>query len=149
MAIMTLPVSSEWIIESTRRYIAESSQLYPDTATFIERVNGLPLYVDIGGGVALSPDGELIVFIWDEPQSIQPVSDPHLRFVALVAGSERYPELASLSPQRTLNDRDCPVCNGKGRLLDLEAHGIDTKHVRCYCGGLGWLPADVPDPPGS
>ena len=146
---MNLPVSSEWIVESTRRYIAEHSLMYAGVAAFIERLNGLPLYADMGGGVAIRADGELIGFVWDEPQSIQPETDPHLIFLALVTGSERYPELASLFPKRTSNDRDCPSCGGTGRLLDLEAHGIDTKHIRCYCGGTGWLPANVPDPPGS
>jgi len=76
--------------------------------------------------------------------------DPHLRFLALITGSERYPELASLCPQRTSNDRDCPSCGGTGRLLELEAlTGVVTKHIRCYCGGIGWLPANVTDPPGS
>ena len=146
---MNLPVSSEWIVESTRRYIVEHSQKYPGVAAFIERLNGLPLYADMGGGVAIRADGELIGFVWDEPESIQRETDPHLIFLALVTGSERYPELASLSPQRTPNDRDCPSCGGTGRLLDLEAHGVDTTHIRCYCGGTGWLPVNVSDPPGS
>jgi hypothetical protein len=146
---MKLPVSSEWILDATRRYIAEHSKDYPGAAAFIEQVNGLPLYADMGGGVAVRPDGELVGFVWDEPHSIQPETDPHLRFLALVTGSERYPELASLSPKRTSADRDCPSCGGTGRLLDLEAHGVDTTHIRCYCGGTGWLPADVPDAPGT
>jgi hypothetical protein len=146
---MNLPVTSEWIVGAMRRYIAEQSKTYPGVAAFIEQLNALPLYADMCGGVAIRSHGELIGFVWDEPQSIQPETDPHLRFLALLTGSERYPELASLSPQRTPNDRDCPSCGGTGRLLDLEAYGVDTTHIRCYCGGTGWLPANVSDPPGS
>jgi hypothetical protein len=143
------PVPSGWIVEATRRYIADHSMDYPGAAAFIELLGGLPLYADMGGGVAIRANGELIGFVWDEPQSIQPEADPHLRFLALVAGSQRYPELAALSPQRTPKDRDCPSCGGTGRLLELEAAGIDTTHIRCYCGGTGWLPANVADPPRS
>ncbi|HXM47940.1 MAG TPA: hypothetical protein VN956_08720 [Pyrinomonadaceae bacterium] len=146
---MNSQVSSEWIVNATHSYIAERAKTHPETATFVETLNALPLYADWGGGVAMRPDGELIGFLWDEPQSIKIETDPHLRFLALVTGSERYPELAPMSPKRTPNDRDCPSCGGTGRLLDLEAHGVDTTHIRCYCGGTGWLPAYVPDPPGS
>jgi hypothetical protein len=142
-------VSSEWIANATRAYIAENAKTHPQIATFVETLAALPLYADWNGGVALRPDGELIGFLWDEPQSIKVETDSHLRFLALVTGSERYPDLASLSPKRTPNDRNCPSCGGTGRLLDLEARGVDTTHIRCYCGGAGWLPANVPDLPGS
>ena len=142
-------VSPEWIANATRAYIVENAKTHPEIAAFVETLDALPLYADWNGGVALRPDGELIDFLWDEPQSIQVETDPHLRFLALVTGSERYPELAPLSPKRTSNDRDCPSCHGTGRLLELEAHGVDTTNIRCYCGGTGWLPADVPDAPGT
>ena len=146
---MNSPVSSEWIVNATRAYISENAKTHPEIAAFVETLAALPLYVDWNGGVALRPDGELIGFLWDEPQSIKVETDAHLRFLALVTGSERYSELVCLSPQRTSSDRDCASCGGTGRLLDLEAQGVDTTHIRCYCGGAGWLPANVPDLPGS
>lgn len=146
---MNVDVSSEWIVKATHAYIAERAQTHSEIAAFVQTLDALPLYADWGGGVALRADGELIGFLWDESQSIKVETDPHLRFLALVTGSERYPELASLSPQRTANDRDCPLCNGTGEVAGLREHGIDTKVIRCYCGGAGWLPANVPDPPGS
>ena len=146
---MNSQVSSEWIVNATHEYIAERAQTHPEIAAFVDTLDALPLYADWGGGVAMRPDGELIGFLWDEPQSIKVETDPHLRFLALVTGSERYPELASLSPQRTSNDRDCPLCNGAGEVAGLKEHRIDTKVIRCYCGGTGWLPSNVPDPPGS
>jgi len=146
---MNSQVSLEWIVNGTHEYIAEHAQTHPEIAKFVDTLDALPLYADWGGGVAMRPDGELIGFLWDEAQSIKVETDPHLRFLALVTGSERYPELGSLSPQRTSDDRDCPLCNGAGEVADLKEHGIDTKVVRCYCGGAGWLPANVPEPPCS
>jgi hypothetical protein len=129
-------------------YVATHARAHPDVSAFVATLDALPLYADWGGGVALRSDGELIGFLWDEPQSIKVETDPHLRFLALVSGGERYPELASLSPKRTAHDRDCPVCGGSGHVIGLEAYGMGTT-IRCYCGGAGWLPANVPDPPGS
>jgi len=146
---MNSQVTSEWIVSATHAYVAERAQTHPEFAPFVVTLDALPLYTDWGGGVAIRPDGELIGFLWDEPQSIKVETDPHLRFLALVTGSERYPELALLSPQRTSNNRDCPLCKGTGEVDGLKEHGIDTKVVRCYCGGVGWLPANVPDPLGS
>jgi len=145
---MNSQISSEWITNATRLYIAEHAKRHPEISAFVETLDALPLYADWGGGVAIRRDRELIGFLWDEPQSIKVETDPHLRFLALVTGCERYPELVSLSPIRSPSDRDCPMCGGTGRVLGLEAYGIDTT-IRCYCGGTGWLPANVPDPPVS
>jgi hypothetical protein len=146
---MNSQVSSEWIVNATHAYIAEHAQTHPEIATLVGTLDALPLYVSWGGGVAMRSDGELVGFLWDEPQSIKVETDPHLRFLALVYGSERYPELASLFPQRSSNDRDCPLCNGTGEVAGFKEQGIDTKVLRCYCGGAGWLPSNVPDLPGS
>jgi len=146
---MNFQISSKWIENATRAYIVERAQTHPEIARFVSILNALPLYADWGGGVAMRADGELIGFLWDEPHSIKVERDPHFRFLALVHGSERYPELASLTPQRSAKDRDCPLCGGTGVVAGLREHGIDTKVVQCYCGGTGWLPADVADPPGS
>jgi len=144
---MNSQVPSEWIVNATRQYIAERTTTFPETAAFVETLDALPLYSDWGGGVALRSDGELIGFLWDEPQSIKVETDSHLRFLAVVVGSEKFPELACLAPLRSADDRDCPICDGTGEVAGLAAAGIDTKILRCYCGGAGWLPDNVPDPP--
>ena len=144
---MSTRVLSEWIQDATRQYILERQNTHPEIADFVKKVDALPLYVDMGGGVAIRSDGELIGFIWDEPESIQIETDQGFRFLALVVGSQKYPELACLRPVRTADDRDCPLCEGTGRLRELEQAGMDTTQIRCYCGGAGWLPANVPDAP--
>ena len=144
---MNSQVSPEWIVNAIRQYLAEQSKTHPDIAMFVELLDALPLYVSWGGGVALCPDGELIGFRWDEPQWVKVETDPHLRFIAVVAGAKNYAELACLAPARTANDRDCPICDGTGRLRELEEAGIETTNISCYCSGTGWLPLNVPDPP--
>ena len=144
---MNSQVSSEWIVNATHQYIAERAETHPEIATFVKTLDALPLHASWGGGVAIRSDGELIGFLWDEPQSIKVETDPHLRFLALVEGSQSHTELACLATMRTADDRDCPLCDGTGRLRELEEAGVDTKSIRCYCGGTGWLPRNVTDPP--
>jgi hypothetical protein len=146
-------ISREWIESAIRDYIAEAKEASHEmgalTVDAVQIIGALPLWADWNGGVAICPDGELIGFLWDEPQSAEVEADPHLRFLACVAGAEKYPELKALLPKRTALDRGCPSCNGSGVILGLKELGIDLKNIRCYCGGAGWLPASVPDPPGS
>jgi hypothetical protein len=142
-------IQPEWIEAATREYITARRDIHPEMANVVEKINALPLYMDWVGGVALRSDGDLIGFLWDEPESVKVETDPWFRFLARVAGANRYPELASLLPQRTDRDRDCPLCKGAGEAAGLREHGIDPKVIRCYCGGAGWLPSNVPDPPGS
>jgi len=140
-------------VGAIRNYIAETKDaghaMAASQATAVEIMGALPLWCDWNGGVAIRPDGELIGFWWDEPHSAKVETDPHLRFLARVAGAEKYPELAALLPARTTNDRECPSCNGSGMPTGFQELGINPNNIRCYCGGAGWLPADVPDLPGS
>jgi len=144
-------ISSEWIESAIRDYIAEAQdahyEMAAEVATAVETMRALPLWCDWNGGVAIRPNGELIGFRWDEPQSAKIETDPHSRFLACVEGAEKYGELASLLPTRTVDDRDCAACNGTGIILGFEEHVL--KNLRCYCGGAGWLPSNVPDLPGS
>ena len=144
-------ISSEWIVSAICDYIAEAKDAHygmaAEVATAVETMGALPLWCDWSGGIAIRPDGELIGFLWDEPQSAKLETDPHFRFLACVAGAEKYAELTSLLPKRTVDDRDCAACNGTGIIPGVEEH--DMKNLRCYCGGAGWLPSNVPDLPGS
>jgi hypothetical protein len=142
-------VRQEWIESAIREYVdAARNGTYESAAGIaktVREMNALPLWSDWSGGVAIRPDGELIGFLWDEPDSIKVETDPHLRFLACVVGSERFPALTYLKPQRTVEDRDCASCSGSGVIPGFESR----KSIRCYCGGSGWLPSDVPDCPGS
>jgi hypothetical protein len=150
---MSSSISSDWIVKAIGDYITEAKgghyESAASVAATVETMDALPLWCDWNGGVAIRPDGELIGFWWDEPQSAKVETNPHFRFLACVNGAERYPELASLLPTRTVHDRDCNACNGTGVVSGLAEHGIDPNVVQCYCGGAGWLPANVPDMPRS
>jgi hypothetical protein len=141
----------EWIVNTTQKYILEQRnahfEMADKMADAVETIGALPLWCDWNGGVAIRPDSELIGFHWDDAQSAQIETDPHLRFLDLFTGAKRYPELSALLPTRTTGDRDCPVCNGTGIVSGLEEHGIDPNVTGCYCGGAGWLPSAVPNPP--
>jgi len=143
---MISQVSSDWIANATRNYVAEHRKAHPEMAATVQTINALPLYADWSGGVAINQDHELIAFDWDDAQSAKVETNPHLRFLALVVGSKKYPELASLSPARSESDRNCPVCDGTGIVQQLAEMGVDSNVIHCYCGGAGWLPADGPDP---
>lgn len=146
---MGLPVSSKWIEATIRKYIADVRTTHPETALAVERAKALPLFSDWNGCVALRADGDLIEILWDTPEVTKVETNPWLRFLGLVSGAGRYPELAHLMPARTESDRDCPLCDGTGKVDGLEELGTSAKAIACYCGGAGWLPSDVPNPPGS
>lgn len=140
-------IRKDWIEAAIRQYVAQAKggqyELEASVVATVEAMAALPLWCDWNGGVAIRPDGELIGFLWDEPDSIKIETDPHLRFLGHVAGAEQYAELAFLLPERTAQDRDCPLCKGRGIIPGFE----ELKDIRCYCGGAGWLPSEVPDPP--
>jgi hypothetical protein len=115
-----------------------------DLKRIAAQLDALPVLMDMGGCIAIRPDGELIGFLWDEPEQARPERDPHFRFLALYEASQRYPELMELAPSRTAEDRDCEACGGTGEVsLPEELRGKIT-NIRCYCGGAGWLPRSVP-----
>src|SRR5688572_25108345 len=134
---MELPVSSEWIEAAIRQYIAEHRDTHPEVSHAVERANALPLHSDWGGCVALRPDGELVEVLWDTPELAKVETNPWLRFLGLVAGAKRYAELAHLMPARIERDRDCPLCEGTGKVVGLEELGSVANSIACYCGGAG------------
>jgi hypothetical protein len=97
--------------------------------------SALLLYSDMGGRCYLRPNGEILSVSIDSTSSDAREADLKFRTVALVAGSEVYPELAALLPERPSSSRDCPACQG-GR--------VQVGELRIICGecnGLGWQPA--------
>jgi hypothetical protein len=93
--------------------------------------------MDMGGCVALRPDGNVVSFLWDEPHGLKVQNDVLWRNRALYQGSRKYPELTVLVPARPPEAEDCPQCGGSGTpRLALEA-GIEN--LVCSCGGLGWV----------
>jgi hypothetical protein len=101
-------------------------------------MDALPLMLDMGGSYAIRANGDLVQFDWDGRGGAEPLEDPRLINIALHQGSLKYPLLAGLVPSRPAGARDCPHCDGTGRLPLTTTPGLEN--VMCYCGGVGWLP---------
>jgi hypothetical protein len=104
----------------------------------VQEMDALPLTLDMGGAYAIRANGDLIQLSWDGPGGAEPLDDPRLINAALYQGSLKHPQLACLVPSRPLDARDCPDCDGKGRLSISAKPGLEN--VICSCGGMGWLP---------
>jgi hypothetical protein len=103
--------------------------------TVAKMAGALPLVADIGGVALLRPDGEIVSMGWDSDHPPTPETDEAMRLYALVAGSEKYPELKALLPARPTGATDCPQCRGNGRVT------IGSISAICgRCSGIGWIP---------
>jgi hypothetical protein len=109
----------------------------------------LPAVLDMGGCYGLRPSGEVVSFLWDEPEQIRTETDDRIRNVAYCQAARKYPVLASIVPRRPPDAVLCAQCGGSGRCAGVPDRVAQS--VVCYCGGLGWLPgkyAASPCPPG-
>ena len=106
----------------------------------------LPLYLDWSGGWAISSDGEVISFLYEEPFDLKVEDDTRICNMVLFQGSKKYPELRSLVPERPSNAVECPHCKGAGTPGEIREYAKEKGKeslldvMVCYCGGLGWLP---------
>jgi hypothetical protein len=100
----------------------------------------LPLTGDWGGCTGIRADGEIVFFLWDNPDDVQVETDPRLRNLAIFQGAKRFPELAMLIPPRPADAVTCGHCDGSGVMPEFP----EIENIVCYCGGLGWLPPDTP-----
>ena len=120
-------------------FLADTTSVYAYTHEAAARENVLPL--SLGGWfgfMALTRDGQ-VVYVEDEG-AVTLEEREWERNIALFEGSQRYPEIQALVVTRPPDAIDCPHCGGTGQLPAL----APFKNVRCYCGGLGWVPRDDP-----
>ena len=117
------------------RFLSEFDPDPLDVKGIARRHHALPLLLDMGGCVALRPNGELIQFLWDTPDQITIEADPKIRHVARAVGSRRYPAISRLAPTRTSTSEVCPTCKGTGVIRP------GLPNIVCSCGGLGWVPS--------
>lgn len=107
----------------------------------VEKLNVLPLTSDAGGFYAMTIAATVVEVRWDDVIASE-VTDTRALNVALFQGAKRYPELASLLPNRPPDAATCTSCSGTGEPSDIPPHLQNA--VVCYCGGAGWLPPGVP-----
>jgi hypothetical protein len=129
--------------ESVQRLLdllVNSPDTTPHELDIARRHAAVPAVMDMGGALAITADGDVLEILWDHPGTATKVTDPRERSIAYYAVSQRYPELESISPKRPASARDCRACGGTGR-PDVPVHLQDS--VRCWCGGLGWVPDEA------
>jgi uncharacterized protein (TIGR02996 family) len=131
--------TGKWLQGILKRFLEAAPSDHPideELRGIAEGQHALPLMADMGGCYALRLDGEVVGFLWGEPDNPRLEEDPRVRNVALFQGGEKYPETRLLLPPRPLTSRDCPFCQGAGIPPQL------PDGAGCYCGGLGWIPRD-------
>ncbi len=135
-------VESEQVERALAAYLAQAEPAHhADLRRWASFHHALPIIADMGGCVALRPDGTFIAFTWDRETELDPDLSPYNVHIARGVASRKFPTIVGLSPLRSGNSVTCPRCGGTGT--------PEPSHLNviCYCGGLGWVPA--PDPSGS
>jgi hypothetical protein len=131
----------EQIERRIAEFIGDSTSVHAHAYAAIARVNALPLLFDWTGFMALRLDGQILWVPYDDdPGEIELVQEERLRNIGLFRGTQFHPKLSFLMPRKPSDAIDCPDCRGTGKIIlppNLE-HLSDS--LRCYCGGIGWLP---------
>ena len=127
----TPPALSRLIEKRLREFISGPADTRQAAA---RRFGALPVYSDVGGTLLLTPTGQVLLLGEDVDLNVPPEAPPDWCLVAKIAAVEKFPELSLLLPTRPDAAPNCPVCDGTGRLLEMQA--------RCgTCLGLGWVSA--------
>ena len=130
------------IVEKVRRRLngleEDWGEQPTDVLNIARRLRALPVLLDMGGFYGLREDGTVIAVGWDSSAGEERTTSLRERDLALLAGSERYQFLRPLLPVRSTSDRKCLVCDGTG--IEPNAAAAGLTNVRCWCGGLGWVP---------
>jgi hypothetical protein len=126
------------IIERIKEY-SEAPFGPPLHQQVLRELQVFPMLLDLSGGYAIRPDGEVIKFFADGSIKWSIESDQRVRNIALFQGSKLFPEIRELLPSRSANSETCPQCKGTGRVPGLKE--AEEVNIICYCGGLGWIPS--------
>lgn len=126
-------------IEELIRWALTQDHPWP-IAAIAKDHHALTVYCDLGGCLAIQPDGDVLCIPDDPGMPVHIETDPLQRNLAFVQASKRYPELADLFPTRPVDAQPCSECDGSG-IHPITAHGGFEAFI-CRCGGTGWLPAD-------
>lgn len=135
--------TKRWIEVAIRDYTSESSAAPPYLKVLAAKYSVLPLSIDWTAFFGLRADGAIVLVPTEEPDEGPTVElEERLVNLAVYQGSLKYPYLSRIVPRRPTNARDCPHCEGRGKI---ELPGFEPNLIVCYCGGLGWLPESSSD----
>ena len=130
---------AEQIVVRLQEYMSDPDHDALNLRQLAARFEALPLCVDWEKCWALRPDGQVVVFVHEgEDPKLRTEEDVRMKNVALFQGSLTYPEIQSLVPARPADADDCPFCAAKG----FPSEALENQTMICYCGGLGWVPAE-------
>ena len=134
----TLHVDPSQVEAALETYLSSKEPNRSYTRRWAKHHHALPLIVDMGGCVALRPDGTLIDFAWDAEANASTLSAPRECHVARAIGSRKYPWLDGLAPVRSSGSVTCTGCGGTGN--PLPGNPLSIEGTVCICGNTGWLP---------
>jgi GNAT superfamily N-acetyltransferase len=118
---------SQLIKAEIERYLADPNPLNLDPRPFVELHNVLPLLADWNGFFGLRPNGDVLVFLYDDGVMVFKLeTDTRIRRVAFAQGAKTYAWLVELIPPRPSDAVDCSVCGGTGQI---QAPGILARFV--------------------
>ncbi len=116
---------------------------HPSGADFHEIAatqNAQPIFSHMSGYIAIRPDGSFV--FWDGASTnFENEIEMVFQTIALISGSEKYPELKELIPKRTDDAKPCLDCKETGKAFLLGQH---WDVIICWkCLGLGWVNEEV------
>ncbi|HET9472470.1 MAG TPA: hypothetical protein VFO82_01170 [Steroidobacteraceae bacterium] len=90
---------------------------------------GLPVYADLGGGLAVKSNGKVVGYSW-ESREVQEAGADWSR-LAIARLVREHPAFAELLPERPDDAENCAACSGTGIMMA----NFDCGH----CLALGWV----------
>lgn len=134
-----------WLAEFVETRMAAAIRDQPDRAAWIRETGGILLFGTIGAEAYLRLDGSVWYY-----RAVDWVNDPDRyewregrgndRWIALVLGSKRMPELQSLLPVRPPAAPNCGRCGGRGEILVSRQSSGEERGISCPdCGRLGYI----------
>lgn len=123
----------KYIQENSDKLILDSDFTYGALAS---ELHILPVLFDMGGYGAITPEGEVVVGLWDTLKQVTIETDQQLRKIILFRCSQIYPELTELEPVRPQNAIDCPMCAENELVWKLTQK---NENLICGCGGTKWI----------
>lgn len=89
---------------------------------------GLPVFADLGGGLAVKSDGKVVHYSWETREVRE--ADGDMTRLAIARLVREHPAFAELLPDRPAEAEPCGACAGTGLVLE---------HFDCsQCLALGW-----------
>jgi hypothetical protein len=89
---------------------------------------GLPVYADLGGGLAVKSDGKVVQYSWETREVRE--ADGDMTRLAIARLVREHPAFAELLPDRPAEAEPCGACAGTGLVLEQ----FDCSQ----CLALGW-----------